>query len=42
MQNLTQGHRFPSETGEAPTLLQEDLSFAERATEPQPAETDSR
>lgn len=40
--DLTQGHRFPSEKGEALTLLQEDLSFAERPTEPESAETESR
>jgi hypothetical protein len=42
--NLTAGHKFPSETGHAPSLLEDDLSFANRETEtsrePAPSATD--
>lgn len=30
--DLTAGHRFPSENDEAPSLLEDDLSFANRHT----------
>jgi hypothetical protein len=30
---LTTGHQFPSETGQAPSLLEDDLSFANRETD---------
>jgi hypothetical protein len=31
--DLTAGHKFPSETGQAPSLLEDDLSFANRETD---------
>jgi hypothetical protein len=30
--DLTAGHQFPSEKGQAPSLLDDDLSFANRET----------
>jgi hypothetical protein len=31
--DLAAGHEFPSERGEAPTLLEDDLSFANRKSD---------
>jgi hypothetical protein len=31
--DLTTGHQFPSEKGEAPSLLEDDLSFANRESD---------
>jgi hypothetical protein len=40
--DLTTGHQFPAEKGDAPTLLEDDLSFANRETDTPPSEHPSR
>lgn len=34
------GHKFPAETGDAPTLLEDDLSFSNRTASDQRERTD--